>query len=158
MKDLFSSISQDTLAGGPFLWPLLPDSMCESLDYKMSRNVQTQARRWLALRGDWRTSSPKGLRVNVFKNSGNQNSNEACSAFHINLNACIYTLQSITCMWSFGVEPKASSADICKLMRQTDTVAPCDTMSCPHVSGVCFQCHQLRFHQIPHKDPRGLCF
>jgi len=53
MEDLFSYISQDTLAGRPFLWPLLSDSMCQSLDCKMSRNMQTKARRRLALRGRW---------------------------------------------------------------------------------------------------------
>lgn len=132
MKDLFCSISQDTLAGEPSLWPLLPDSAWDSLDYRITyRNVQTQARR-----GNWRTSSPQGLRGNVLKSSGNQNSTEACSAFHIILNAYIYTQQSITCMWHLGLEHKASSADLCKLMRQTDGVAPCDTVSC-------FRCHCL---------------
>lgn len=67
-----------------------------------------------------------------------------------------YTLQSVTYMWHFGLEPKASSADLCKLMRQIDDMSSCDTVSCPYVSGVCFLCHRLRFHQIPHTDPRGL--
>lgn len=83
---------------------------------------------------------------------------EACSAFHINVNAYTYTLQSVTCMGHFGLEPKASSADLCKLKRQIDNAAPCDTVSCPHVSGVCFLWHWLRFHQIPHTGPGGLCF
>lgn len=75
MEDLFSYISQDTLAGRPFLWPWLPDSTCQSLDYKMSRRVQIKATRRLALRGDGGISSPEGLSVNVLKNStGNQTS------------------------------------------------------------------------------------
>lgn len=93
----------------------------------------------------------RALRVNVLKNSGNQSSTEACSAFHINVNAYIYTLQSVTCVWYFGL-------DFCRLMRQTDNAAPCDTVSCPRVSGVCSLCHWLRFHHIPHTDLGGLCF
>lgn len=82
-------------------------------------------------------------RVNVLKSSGNQNSTEACSAFHLNVNAYIYTLQSLTCVWLFGLEPKASSADLCKLMRHTDSAGPRDAVSCPRVSGICFLCHHL---------------
>lgn len=85
----------------------------------------------------------RASRVNVLKNSGNQNSTEACSAFHINVNASIYTLQSLTCVWHFGLEPKASSVDLCNLMRQTDSAGPCDTVPCPRLSGVCFLCHRL---------------
>lgn len=66
-EDLFSCIGWDTLAGRPFLWPLLPDSVCQSPGYKMSRNVQTKPGRKLALRGDGRTCSPEGLRVNVLR-------------------------------------------------------------------------------------------
>lgn len=79
MEDLFSYISQDMLAGRPFLWPLLPHSMCQSSDYKIARNVQAKARRRLALRGDGGTSSPEGPSVNVLKNTGNQTSIEKSS-------------------------------------------------------------------------------
>ena len=168
MEDLFSYISQDTLAGRPFLSPLLPDSVCQSLDYKMTRNVQTKARRRLALRGDGGTSSPEGPECEWSQeqrwklNQHRENSPSImCLLCLSHLFKCLH-LHSAKCYLRVVSWGTIIQSQFCRSMqtvtRQTDNVAPRETVPCPCVSGFCSQCHQLRFHQVSQTDPMGLCF